>query len=139
MKDDERIGNNREIAKRVLEQCISEEALIGWITNALNAKDDRIDFLLRKLDEAATEIDHLRQANTLNIEAARLLGEAVKNYKEENRRLRAALESIAEGKIHFPDYDWTDWNGLDAQAEAVKLISQFAKLALAHEGKGKNV
>jgi hypothetical protein len=45
-------------------------------------------------------------------------------------RTEGALKKIANREIKFPDYDWSDWNGHDAQCEATNLIAQFAELSL---------
>ena len=50
--------------------------------------------------------------------------------EKENARLRKALDIIASDEVIFPDYDWSDWNGNEAQVEARNLIAQFAKLSL---------
>lgn len=70
------------------------------------------------------------------------------NLRKEIKYLKKCLTVIANKEIVFPDYDWSDWNGHDAQLEATNLIAQYAKLVLTErnekldtikrEGRGRN-
>ena len=98
--------------------------LVEWM-NDPERKEAIIAFTASACRDAARAFERceLVANNMLECENCKIL-------EDNKQKLMEALKKIANKEIEFPDYDWSDWNGGDAQREAKNLIAQFAQLVL---------